>query len=188
MVAAFTYIEGDTAQSGLPFDLISTLAKVHSYSVKTQPMDISQELFFYEQSAVYKQYQQQIKLALKTVTSIPINEGFCHNDLVKENIIENVSGSYLIDFEYAKTNDVYFDLAALIVAFKLNEHDQQTLLAQYENCSLAGSDFTSSTIKLNCYRLFFLVLCVGWYEQRDINNKTIELRAQLDELTNLNFG
>ncbi len=47
---------------------------------------------------------------------MPFNAGFCHNDLVKDNIIVNASGMYLIDFEYAQTNDVYFDLAALAVS------------------------------------------------------------------------
>lgn len=47
--------------------------------------------------------------------------GFCYNDLVKENIIVNELGMFLIDFEYVKSNDVYFDLVVLVVSFVLND-------------------------------------------------------------------
>ena len=181
--AAFNYIEGDIAHSLLTQNLVSKLVKVHRYGVKTQPMDIAQELLFYEQSRIYQQYQPQIKHALGTITKMPFNEGFCHNDLVKENIIENATGMYLIDFEYAQTNDVYFDLAALAVSFKLNKKSEQTLLAHYKSCQEGKGDFIESINKLNCYKLFFLVLCIGWYEQRAVNTKLLELDAQLYALT-----
>jgi Ser/Thr protein kinase RdoA (MazF antagonist) len=184
--AVFNYIEGNTAQSDITFSFINKLAQVHNYNVSTAPMDIAKELYFYQSTDVYKQYQPQIEQALKAVAAMQFNAGFCHNDLVKDNIIVNDSGMYLIDFEYAQTNDVYFDLAALAVSFKLNEYRESILLTDYKNCAGEGSKFTQSRDKLSSYKLLYLVLCVGWYEQRAINNKIIELRAQLDELINLN--
>jgi thiamine kinase-like enzyme len=113
-----------------------------------------------------------------------LDEGFCHNDLVKDKIIVNASGMYLIDFEYAQTNDVYFDLAALAVSFDLNERSEQSLLNNYKNCIDKTNKFEPSIDKLDYYKLFFLVLCIGWYEERSITNKSITLRAQLTKLVN----
>ncbi|WP_166115030.1 phosphotransferase [Pseudoalteromonas sp. Z9A5] len=187
--AAFNYIEGDVAQShisSIPRSLINKLVQVHNYDIKTEPMDIAKELFCYQQSLVYKQYQPQIEAALKVISRMSFDEGFCHNDLVKENIIVNATGMYLIDFEYAKTNDVYFDLASLAVSFNLSEHSESILLADYKKCISGEFKFTQSIDKLNNYKLLYLVLCVGWYEQRAISNKSVELRAQLDDLISQN--
>ncbi|TMO03227.1 phosphotransferase [Pseudoalteromonas sp. S558] len=185
--AAFDYIEGDTAQSrtSVAHSLINKLAQVHAYCVKTPLMNIAQELLFYQRSTIYKQYQSQIEKTLKVISDMPFNEGFCHNDLVKENIIVSASGMYLIDFEYAKTNDVYFDLASLAISFNLSEQNERALLADYENCTVKKNKFTQSIDKLNCYKLLYLVLCIGWYEQRAIKNKSVELRAQLNKITTL---
>ncbi|MBQ4800232.1 phosphotransferase [Pseudoalteromonas sp. MMG006] len=180
--AAFNYIEGDIAQNNTQQNLISKLAKVHAYPVKTPAMNIAQELLYYQQSDIYKHHQLQIEQALKSIAHMPYSEGFCHNDLVKDNIIVNASGMYLIDFEYAQTNDVYFDLAALAVSFNLNAQSREALLNSYKACLEKKDGFYFSTKKLDYYILLFLVLCIGWYEQRDINTKSAGLRAQLIKL------
>ena len=94
---------------------------------------------------------------------------------------------YLIDFEYAQTNDVYFDLAALAVSFNLNEQSKKALLNNYKNSVDKKSTFYPSIDKLNYYKLFFLVLCIAWYEERSITSKSIMLRAQLNKLVTNTF-
>ncbi|CAM2789767.1 phosphotransferase [Pseudoalteromonas distincta] len=180
--AVFNYIEGKSAQSDITLSFINKLAQVHKYNVSTAIMDIAKELQFYQSTDVYIQYKPQIEQAFKAVATMQFNEGFCHNDLVKDNIIENASGMYLIDFEYAQTNDVYFDLAALAVSFNLNEQNRLALLNSYKDCTKQECGFYVSMEKLDCYRLFFLILCIGWYEQRDISTKSVGLRAQLTKL------
>lgn len=181
--AVFDYIEGETAQSDITLSLVNKLAQVHSYSATTTPMDIAKELHFYQNTDVYTLYKSQIERALKAVTAMPFNAGFCHNDLVRDNIVVNASGMYLIDFEYAQTNDVYFDLAALCVSFNLDGQSEGELLDNYSKYSRAGVSFFKSVNKLDFFKLFFLILSIGWYEQRDITNHLIELRAQLNKLT-----
>ncbi len=105
-----------------------------------------------------------------------------NNDLVKENIIENDTGVYLIDFEYAKSNDVYFDLAALAVSFKLNQKQKIDLLNVYQKKRSHSVDFHPSVDKLICYEVVFLVLCICWYSARNVDDKVTTLRAQLDDL------
>ncbi|HDY92935.1 MAG TPA: choline kinase [Pseudoalteromonas sp.] len=185
--AVFNYIEGKRAQSDITLSFINKLAQMHKYNVFTTPMDIAKELYFYQNTDVYTQYKSQIEHALKAVAAMPFNEGFCHNDLVKDNIIVNASGMYLIDFEYAQTNDVYFDLAALAVSFDLNEQSKKELLNNYRNSVDKKSSFSPSMAKLNCYKLLFLVLCIGWYEERSITNESAMLRAQLTKLVNNTF-
>ncbi|MBH0028398.1 phosphotransferase [Pseudoalteromonas sp. SWN29] len=185
--AVFNYIEGKSAQSDITLSFINKLAQVHKYAVPTATMDIAKELLFYQRTDVYIQYKPQIEQALKAVATMQFNEGFCHNDLVKDNIIVNASGMYLIDFEYAQTNDVYFDLAALAVSFNLNEHSKTALLNSYKNSVDKTKTFNLSMDKLNYYKLFFLVLCIGWYEERSITNESVMLRAQLTKLVNSTF-
>lgn len=180
--AIFDYIKGDTAQQLSMERLVPKLAKIHSYHATTPPMDIANELLFYRQSSVYIHYEHQIDDALNLISTMPVQYGYCHNDLIKDNIIVNTSGVYLIDFEYAKTNDVYFDLAALSVSFELNTDDEIRLLQLYATCSQLNEAFVTSTSKLNCYKMLFLILCIAWYEQRNITNQSVKLRAQLDKL------
>lgn len=182
MQAAFEYIEGHTATLLMPSNLVRKLAKMHSFDVDAPHMNISHELSDYKSHSAFKHYEQHLKKALATVACMPVNLGFCHNDLVKENIIVNSQDVYFIDFEYAKKNDVYFDLAALTVSFDLGRNEQISLLEAYKEHSCFKTKFYLSVDKLNCFKCFYLLLCICWYEQRAINNRSIVLRAQLDEL------
>lgn len=182
--AAFRYICGDIATNSYSIDLVEKLARVHSYPLATQPMDIAKELVYYANSNIYQQHSRLIEDTLSAINDMPYNSGFCHNDLVKDNLIVNSSGMYLIDFEYAQTNDVYFDLAALAVSLELNAHAEHTLLEQYSAQQAIPSEFYCAYDKLRYFKVVFLVLCIGWYEQRDINNKASTLRAQLNKLLN----
>lgn len=181
-IAIFEYIEGSTAQSELDQQLISKLVHLHQYCVLTEPMDIKYELDYYQSTALYQFYQHDIEQALARIKAFKRDRGFCHNDLVKENIIENDTGMYLIDFEYAKSNDVYFDLAALAVSFKLNQKQKADLLNVYQNKRSKSSEFHHSIDKLVCYEVVFLVLCICWYSARNVDDKVTTLRAQLDDL------
>lgn len=180
-LAAFDYIEGEITQARVTTPLLTQLIKVHAYTVDAEFMDIASELSLYQHLTVFKQYQEVMHRALHCIANTPKDIGFCHNDLVQENIIVNSLGAYLIDFEYAKNNDVYFDLAALAVSFKLSMKDKQTLLLDYKNLTQV-KHFYLSLDKLNCYQLVYLLLCIGWYEQRDMSNQVDILSAQLDEL------
>lgn len=180
--AAFEYIEGNTATLTIPSNLVSKLAKMHRFDVDAPHMNISQAFIVYKTHRAFKHYEQHLKKAFATVASMPIDLGFCHNDLVKENIIVNNQDVYFIDFEYAKNNDVYFDLAALTISFELAHDEQISLLKAYKKQACLSNKFYLSVNKLNCFKCFYLLLCICWYEQRAINNRSIVLRAQLDEL------
>jgi len=179
--AAFNYIEGEVAESYLAMPLLAKLVKVHAHTTDTQTMNIALELQAYRHLLVFKEFDKHIDKVLESIANMPIEHGFCHNDLVKENIVVNPQGVYLIDFEYAQKNDVYFDLAALAVSFNLDSATKHALLKSYQAYT-PSEQFYLSMHKLECYQIVYLLLCIGWYEQRAINNKVVVLRAQLDEL------
>ncbi|MCQ8878950.1 phosphotransferase [Pseudoalteromonas shioyasakiensis] len=180
--AIFNYIDGDIAQGHYCSELISKLVKLHQHAVTTPPMDIKYELDYYRETALYQTYKQAVASSLCYISNQPRDPGFCHNDLVKENIIANSTGMYLIDFEYAKSNDIYFDLAALAVSFVLTTEQKKQLLRTYQNCLPKVHLFNPSLEKLEHYQVVFLVLCVCWYHERGITDKVVMLCKQLDYL------
>ena len=54
-----------------------------------------------------------------------------HNDLHPQNILFHKSEIKLIDWEYARNSDIYFDLVSIIIEYKLNRRDRQTFLKSY---------------------------------------------------------
>lgn len=181
-LAIFEYIEGDIAKGRYTVKLINKLVSLHQHTVITEPMDIKYELDYYRNTALYQSYQQIVEVSLEYIYSQPRDNGFCHNDLVKENIITNPSGMYLIDFEYAKSNDVYFDLAALVVSFELSLKQKVALLNTYQRSLPKGQPFNFSIEKLKHYQVVFLVLCICWYHERGVNEKVELLDKQLEYL------
>lgn len=184
--AIFEYIEGIIANDNYTPELINKLVALHHHQVVTLPMDIKQELDHYRDTSLYQHYKIIIEQALLQVRLFPRDNGFCHNDLVKENIIENPYGMFLIDFEYAKSNDVYFDLAAIVVSYELDSVEKVNLLETYQQSLPTQHKFTASITKLECYQLIFLLLCIFWYSARSVDDKVTVLRTQLDRL--ISFG
>ncbi|KPH56853.1 phosphotransferase [Pseudoalteromonas porphyrae] len=186
--AIFEYIEGAITNNNYTPELINKLVALHHHQVVTLPMDIKQELDHYRDTSLYQHYKIIIEQTLSQVELFPRDSGFCHNDLVKENIIENPYGMFLIDFEYAKTNDVYFDLAAIVVSCELDPVEKVGLLETYQRSLPIQHRFTVSVRKLECYQLIFLLLCILWYSARSVGDKVTVLRTQLDRLINLRFS
>jgi len=55
----------------------------------------------------------------------------CHNDLLPANVLFDDERVWLLDFEYAGMNDVFFDLGNLAVNSRLSPSDDDGLLAAY---------------------------------------------------------
>ncbi len=54
-----------------------------------------------------------------------------HNDLHPQNILFYNREIKLIDWEYARFSDIYFDLVSIIIEYKLNPKDTQIFLRSY---------------------------------------------------------
>ncbi|MCO7189205.1 MULTISPECIES: choline kinase family protein [unclassified Pseudoalteromonas] len=103
---------------------------------------------------------------------------FCHNDLVRDNILATAQGPVFIDFEYAQYNDRYFDLAALCTSFSQTVHQGNAMLGQYY--ALSGSAMPAyAQDKLKCYVQVYLLLSIAWYQQRGLEQYIRPLWVQL---------
>ncbi|KZN69101.1 phosphotransferase [Pseudoalteromonas luteoviolacea] len=93
---------------------------------------------------------------------------YCHNDLVKDNVLQTSKGIYFIDFEYAQYNDLYFDLAALSCSFELTRSQQKTLLdTYYDNCESPLPNYAEK--KLEAYIGCYLIVSIAWYQKKQFN-------------------
>lgn len=72
----------------------------------------------------------------------------CHNDLLPGNVLFGEDRVWLLDFEYAGMNDVFFDLANLSVNSELNQEADERLLTLY-----FGQITTSSWARLQLMKM-----------------------------------
>ena len=61
----------------------------------------------------------------------PENTVACHNDLLPTNVLFDSDRTWLLDFEYAGMNNLYFDLGNLSVNSELDEAGDETILTCY---------------------------------------------------------
>lgn len=62
----------------------------------------------------------------------PTPSTYCHNDLVTDNCLFTNDTTLLIDWEFAQTNNPWFDLGAIIYYFDLNKREAKEFLASYQ--------------------------------------------------------
>ena len=74
----------------------------------------------------------KVRDCLKKIEAAPLppNLCFCHNDLVVENII-NTPETRFLDWEYARDNDPFFDLATVVAHHGLSSAQRDVLLDAY---------------------------------------------------------
>ena len=61
----------------------------------------------------------------------PENTVACHNDLLPTNVLFDSDRTWLLDFEYAGMNNLYFDLGNLSVNTELDEAGDEVVLTHY---------------------------------------------------------
>jgi thiamine kinase-like enzyme len=74
------------------------------------------------------QHSRRIEAAFAAVPMAPVP---CHNDLLPANVLFGRDRVWLLDFEYAGMNDVFFDLGNLSVNCDLTPAADEQLLAAY---------------------------------------------------------
>ena len=117
-----------------------------------------------KQSKLRKNFQFKDKKALKAfikLQSYKQEPVLCHNDLHDKNILFGKTVK-LIDWEYAGTNDRYFDLASIIIEFKLNRADEKAFLGAYFE-----KYFKVNSKKLTLYKVIYKELWRLWFLKLD---------------------
>ncbi len=74
----------------------------------------------------------QVSLRIESAfAKSPENTVACHNDLLPTNVLFDLDRTWLLDFEYAGMNNLYFDLGNLSVNTELDEAGDETILTCY---------------------------------------------------------
>ena len=84
----------------------------------------------------------------------------CHNDLNPQNILWKHYTPILLDWEYAGSNDRYFDLACVVVEFELNRAESRYFLDTYFQSDLWDQK------KLIAYIHIYHEVCAKWWDDR----------------------
>jgi aminoglycoside phosphotransferase (APT) family kinase protein len=147
------YLEGEH-RAELSRDDISSLV----YAVKTC------HLLTYKSEALnikelFKVQSGDVKKAFNVIDAFPKELALCHNDLNPKNILFTPFGLKFIDWEFAAINDIYFDLAAISVEFKLEVIDEAYMLALY----FMRDGWKKE--KMEAYKVIYKELCKEWFEE-----------------------
>ncbi|MCF2856936.1 phosphotransferase [Pseudoalteromonas sp. SMS1] len=157
------YLNAVSADVRLSQSLIQALSDIHqSKSLDKSELDL---VTFLEEAAPLLKLESLAKHLVSLLTKVERDICFCHNDLVKDNIIETANGPCVIDFEYAQNNDLYFDLAALCCSFSLSQPEKRALIKQYYE-TRSDTPPIYAEDKLEIFIGCYLILSMAWYFQR----------------------
>ena len=81
--------------------------------------------------STYERLHQQSRRIEKAFNAAPTPQVPCHNDLLPANVLFGDDRVWLLDFEYAGMNDVFFDLGNLSVNAGLSDAAEHELLRLY---------------------------------------------------------
>ncbi len=96
----------------------------------------------------YERLHQQSRRIERAFAISPIPPIPCHNDLLPANVLFEDDRVWLLDFEYAGMNDVFFDLANLSVNSSFTTSSDESLLRHY-----FGSITTSGWARLQLMKV-----------------------------------
>ncbi|MCF6441430.1 phosphotransferase [Pseudoalteromonas luteoviolacea] len=174
-VAVFEYLTSVEGPVIFQSDLIELLTEVHRYScTEMDPLDLQAEV---KRASARLSLSQVGNYLIEQLCFFPTEIRYCHNDLVKENVLNTVAGLRFIDFEYAQANDLYFDLAALSCSFDLSSSQLSEVLARYFAFNSASVPSYAEN-KLDVYIGVYLLLCIAWYKEREMTDESIMVEKQ----------
>jgi thiamine kinase-like enzyme len=102
--------------------LAQLLKKLHKIKVRQKHNHFKENFTFKD---------KKVKHAFMVLDKEPKEYALGHNDLHAKNIIFSKNSIKLIDWEYARYSDIYFDLVSIIIEYKLNKKDTLTFLRSY---------------------------------------------------------
>ena len=143
-------------------NLVSKIKKFHNFKVKTKAYDLSLDLKNYSKklkTSKSKQLINSCSKSLKVLKKYKYEAVLSHHDLNPKNIIFNKKGFKIIDWEYAGTNDRFFDLACVCIEFKLNKNQEELLLNSYFKTKK-----NYHKIKLKHFKIIYDNFCKLWFE------------------------
>lgn len=142
-------------------NLIMNVKKTHKIKLTTPIYDLEADLNMYDDALKDERSKKLIKesfKSLKKLKKIKLQLGLVHHDLNPKNIIFYKHNIKIIDWEYAGTNDIFFDLATICIEFNLNSKEERLLLEYY-----FPKIISFYTIKLMHYKIIYKNFCELWF-------------------------
>ncbi|NCD11615.1 MAG: aminoglycoside phosphotransferase [Epsilonproteobacteria bacterium] len=133
-------------------NLARTLRTLHSIAYQQKPYDMSK--------AYKKPLQKRAFLLFKKLHMLRKDYVLCHHDLNPKNILFHQHNITFIDWEYARINDRYFDLASICVEFNLTKKEIYLFLRTYFTCK-EKYDLK----KLDLYKKVYNIVCETWFDE-----------------------
>lgn len=134
-IALYEFIEDQGYTVASLNSIAQTLTTTHqSPAPLTEKLDLFSVCDTYLSNAntgIYQWHSALMPLLTEFIED-PTPWVFCHNDLVTQNCLFKSGSTVLIDWEFAQHNNPWFDLAAIIHYFKLNDSQAQTFLSSYK--------------------------------------------------------
>ncbi|KJY97934.1 MULTISPECIES: phosphotransferase [Pseudoalteromonas] len=177
--AIFHYAPGKVPEQFDVSQAVKCLQLIHAQPCSGPYLDLHAELKRYEHQPFYQAYAQALHQVVTDTKMQPEDMRFCHNDLIRQNIISYLGCWQCIDFEYAQPGDRYFDLAMLSISFSLTEAQQHALLSEY-----FGSEQRIDWVKFTAMQKLVAALNYFWYRANNTAHRVDEAKLQLDEILN----
>lgn len=130
--------------------LARLLRKLHKIKIQQQPNTFKNAFKFKDKKA---------QEALRIIKTFQPEYVLGHNDLHSKNILFGRTIQF-IDWEYAGKTDRYFDLASIIIEYKLNRRDEQMFLYNY-----FLREKRVNRKKLEAFKLLYKTLWTVWFEK-----------------------
>jgi len=102
---------------------------------------------------------KKVKKAFSILDKEPKEYALGHNDLHARNIIFYKTSIKLIDWEYTRYSDIYFDLVSIMIEYKLNTKDSNTFLRSYFGRKKINRK------KLKAFTIIYKALWRLWFEK-----------------------
>ena len=191
--ALFDYLDGEKSTHFEVNKLVNLLSTLHKHKDSAQPLVVCDNFKYYQHLPEYAFFNELISELKSSLSQFPIQVGYCHNDLELSNLLRHQSQYhdkwFLLDFEYAHNNDVFFDLAAMSVSFSLTDTQKNEFLRAYITANNINFDFMQAQKKLVTYQLIYLLLCYFWYVSRQLDSQAKLTWTQITQLktTQLNL-
>ena len=149
--------------------LAKQIKKLHKIKAKAKTYDLKSDLLNYKKilkDDKSKEIIKQSEKSLKKLKKFKKDLVLTHHDLNPKNIIFKKNKIKIIDWEYAGTNDRFFDLAAVCIEFKLNTKEEKLFLENY-----LGKINKNHYIKLKHFKIIYTNLCSLWFEKLNTAKK-----------------
>lgn len=132
-IAVMEFVQSSQPNIG---GLAKALSRLHCINIsESKPFDLKGFYSDYLTTAdeTVRAWNTQLVRLIDEFIDDPTPCCFCHNDLVVENCMGSNQHAVFIDWEYAQTNNPWFDLAAIVLYRNLDTEQAHSFLSAYQD-------------------------------------------------------